>query len=342
MFTIYGFAMLLDGKQYYTGFNLVSKTYYLIAIYMSLLPVYAFYVFGKKEYLTEKTMRPVVFVFLILAVVNYISNQDRLLQMAIEIGSSAEAFTNNAGYSFVGLLPALVLFQKKPVIQYFYLGVCFFFIISSMKRGAMLAGGLCMLWFLANNIRSVSKKQKWLSILISLLVLAAGVYYVRNMMVTSSYFQYRMTQTEAGDSSGRDELYSSFLQHFLQEEHPFRFLFGNGADATLLLMRQYAHNDWLEIAINQGLLGLLVYLIYWISLFRSWRSSKHSPQAFMSVGMFLIIYFLETLFSMSYNGVSKCAAMVLGYYLAVSESKKVFEYTKNTGLKNYETHSLPH
>ena len=42
----------------------------------------------------------------------------------------------------------------------------------------------------------------------------------------------------------------------------------------------------------------------------------------MAVGMIFIVYFISTLFSMSYNCVSRCAAMVLGYYLAVFNNEE--------------------
>ena len=135
-------------------------------------------------------------------------------------------------------------------------------------------------------------------------------------MDTSNYFQYRIAQTQAGESSGRDELYATFYNHFLQEENPFRFLFGYGANATLKIGENFAHNDWLEIATNNGLLGLVVYLVYWIGFYVSWRRMKEHPQAFMATGMLLIILFLTSLFSMSYDSVSRCSAMVLGYYMA--------------------------
>lgn len=318
MFTIYGLIMMLNGKQHYINNTPVSRTYYLVIIYLSLLPIYASYVFVRKGLLTEKTMRFCVIVFLLLTIVTFFSNQNKLLQKAYDMGSSVEEFTNNVGYSFVGLLPALVLFNKKTFFQYLCMIVCVYFIILGMKRGAILAGGVCLLWFFIVNIKKAAKWKRTAMIIVSVLVVLFGVYFFKYMMDNSYYFQERVAQTEAGDSSGRDEIYSESYQYFINENNPFLFMFGNGADATLEIRRNYAHNDWLEIAINQGVFGLLIYLIYWICFFVSWKKTKQHPQAYMAVGMIFIVYFLLTFFSMSYNSIPRCTALVLGYFMAVS------------------------
>jgi len=332
MFTIYGVAMMVNSKQYYVGYGLLSKTNYLVVIYMSLLPIYAFYVFAKRGLLTEKTMKYMAFVFLALAISNFMSNQARLVQLAIENKTFAEEFTNNSGYAFVGLLPVIVLFYKKPMLQYLFLAICAYYIVLSMKRGAMLSGGLCIIWFLANNMKGASNKRRWFVVLASMSVAVMVYYFVRYMMETSAYFQLRVVQTESGDSSGRDVLYSEIFQSFINQDSPFHLLFGNGANSILLLLGQYAHNDWLSLAIEQGLVGILIYIIYWIALYKVWRRTQHHPQAFMSIGMFLIIYFLISFFSMSFNGVPRSSAMVLGYYLATG-----FE---SLGSKNIKTISI--
>lgn len=324
VFSIYGFLLVMKGEQLYVQVSMreVSNMGYLKEIYKSLLPIYAFYVFAKKGLLTERAMKFWFFVFLVITIRSFYHNQARLLRKAFERGSSAEEFTNNVAYNFVALLPALVLFHKKPIVQYVLLAICGYFILLGMKRGAMLSGALCLGWFLFANVRKAPRKRRWIIVVVSALVIVAGIYYVQYRINTSSYFQYRIEQTQAGESSQRDILYLTFYQHFINEENPFLFVFGNGANATLKFGENFAHNDWLEIAINQGVLGLVVYLVYWICFFVTWRKTRKQPQAFMAIGMLLIIYFITTWFSMSYNSVARCAAMVLGFYLAAIGQKE--------------------
>lgn len=320
MFTIYGVILIVSGERL-----MVMKTYYEVSntgflknIFKSLLPIYAFYVFSRKGLLKEENARFWFFIFLLLAIRSFFGAQRAALLRAEERGSTAEETTINAAYTFVGLLPGLVLFYKRPVMQYVLLAVCAFFIIFGMKRGAIFSGFAATVWFLYYNlkVKRVKRKRKFVVFLVSVFVVAAISYFVDYMLRTSDYFNYRIAQTELAGSSGRDELYSTFFQHFVNEQNLIVFLLGNGANATLKISENFAHNDWLEIAINQGVLGLTIYFVYWLSFYKSWYRSRNNNYAYMALGMVFIVYFMATLFSMSYNSVSRCSAMVLGYYMA--------------------------
>lgn len=326
MFTIYGLLLLISGERIMirSSYIVTSNTEYLKSIYKSLLPIYPFYVFTKQGLLKESTMKIWFFVFLVLAIRSFYNTQERLLEAALERGSSKEEFTNNVGYTFAALLPALVLFHKKPVLQYIILAVCAYFIVIAIKRGAILIGVVCAAWFMVNNLKNVPKRRKWIVIVVTIAAVFGAIYLYNYMMETSAYFLYRLEETQAGESSGRDSLYRRFFLHFINENNPLRILFGNGANATIKIGGNFAHNDWLEILTNQGLLGFIIYLVYWICFYKSWKNTKPYPQAYMAIGMVFIVYFVSSLFSMSYNAVTRCAAMVLGYYLAVEYDVEEF------------------
>lgn len=319
MFAFYGLLYIISGEKLAVGIDkAVSNSGYLKNILNSLLPIYAFYVFARRGLLDEKTIKFWFFVFLILAIRSFYRSYRFKLQQAAAAGSSREEFTINTGYTFVSLLPALVVFRKRPIIQYVLIALCGYFIIAGMKRGAMLSGAICLMWFLLVNLKNVPKRKKWIIIIVTGIVVAVGVYFISYMMNNSDYFLSRYESTLEGDSSRREDLYSTFFNHFIYEENPFRFLFGYGANGTLKISYNYAHNDWLEIATNQGLVGLIIYFVYFVCFYLSWRRSRGHHEAYMAIGMTLIILFMATLYSMSYNTVSRCGAMVLGYYLAAA------------------------
>lgn len=325
MFTIYGIIMMMMGERSYIMGDAISNTNYLKGVYLSLLPIYAFYVFAKKGYLKESTMKTWFFVFFVLALRAFFRAQGSSGLFGSDAGLYEAEFTNNVGYTFVALLPALILFHKKPVIEYLGMIVCGLFILLSLKRGAIVCGSVCILWYLFINLKKSKKSKKWIILLAGVAIVLVSVYTIIYLRETSNYFVLRMEQTTAGESSGRDSYFTLFFNYFLHENNSVGILFGNGADATLRIGGNYAHNDWLEILINQGLIGLIIFLVYWISFYKTWRKTRVNPQAFMAIGMFFIIYFLSTLFSMSYNAVARCAAMVLGYYLATGFEKPIEE-----------------
>ena len=185
-----------------------------------------------------------------------------------------------------------------------------------MKRGAILVGVVSLLYYLYFNYRFNKTISRTKVILFSLLIIIAGLYITQYMMTTSEYFNYRIESTRSGSTSGRNELYAHFWNHFKHEQNLFRFLLGNGANATLGIGENYAHNDWLEIAINQGVFGLFVYVFYWGCFLKTIRCIRFNKTAKLVLSLTFISFFIKTIFSMSYTGYSMMPCTVFGYYLA--------------------------
>ena len=86
----------------------------------------------------------------------------------------------------------------------------------------------------------------------------AGVYFVIDMMSSNDYFLQRIKATKEGDSSGRDSIYSFFWTYFTERADFVHYLFGRGANGTLEIYYNYAHNDWLRLRSTKA---------YWVSSF---------------------------------------------------------------------------
>lgn len=318
MFSIYGFALILLNPStiYYSISGLSMASYnYIKSIYLSILPIYAFYYFTLKGYLTADRLRWWAVVFCISCVLSYYNYMQQAMERLMEIGSSAEEITNNAGYLFLSLIPIWVLFRNKPFLQYAGLAFCMAFILMGMKRGAILIGGVVVLYLIWQIIRNTKGKQRVIVILLTAVLAVAGVYFVIDVMTSSDYFIQRLEATKEGDSSGRDSLFSFFWTYFTEKAGFLHYLFGRGANGTLEIYDNYAHNDWLEIAVNQGLLGITVYAVYWKQFYSTWRQSTNID-AKTIIAIIGIIYFAKTLFSMSYGDMTYVCTSVLGYALA--------------------------
>lgn len=318
MFSIYGFALILMNPStiYYSmGGKSMPSYNYIKAIYLSILPIYAFYYFSLKGYLTAKRLRWWAVVFCISCVVSYYHNMQQALLKLMERGSSREEITNNVGYIFLSLIPIWALFRKRPLLQYAGLAFCMAFILMGMKRGAILIGGVVVLYLIWQIIKNARGKQRVIVILLTAVLAVAGVYFVIDMMTSSDYFLQRLAATKEGDTSGRDNLYSFFWTYFTEKAGFLHFLFGRGANGTLEIYYNYAHNDWLEIAVNQGLLGIVVYVVYWKQFYSTWRQSTNI-EAKTILALVGIIYSAKTIFSMSYGDMTYVCTSVLGYALA--------------------------
>lgn len=318
MFIIYGTILLTSSHHYRVSFSDLDVANYsfLKNIFLSLPNIYTFFYFSRKEYLTEKKIRYWIIVFFGIAVFRYFDYKLLSIHLLQLSGSDMEDITNNMGYLFVALIPMIAVYKEKIRLQYCMLISCMIFIVIGMKRGAILVGCVSLLYFLYFNYRYNSNISKWKVIFLSLLIFVAAYFITEHLMESSDYFKSRINQTMVGGSSGRNDLYENFWNYFKNETNIFKFLFGNGANATLGIGVNYAHNDWLEIAINQGMFGLIIYGIYWLNFWRTIKTVKYNKTAKLVLTLTFISFFIKALFSMSYSGYSMVNCTVFGYYLA--------------------------
>lgn len=322
MFTVYGVILIISGETitFMRSGHRVNNYNYIKKIYASLLPIYSFYVFTRKGVLTKELLLKWSFVFFITAGMQFIQGQRRAV---LETMDEDVEITNNYAYLFLSMIPLLVFWSKNKFVQYTGLIITLVFIILGMKRGAILTGALAVAMFMYRTIKTATRKQKIWVLVLSMILIVAGYFTVRYMLVSSGYFNYRIEKTLEGNSSGRNDLYGFYWNHFINETSTLRFLFGNGANATLKFSWNYAHNDWLEIATNQGLLGLVVFIIYWVGFYRTWKSSSFDDEVYLAMGLSLLILFVKTWFSMSYGAMSLYATICVGYCVGmVSEHWK--------------------
>lgn len=145
MLTVYGLLYAASGKiiiVQHTGLP-IGVVGYLKNIYISLLPIYAFYAFTDKGLLIEVNIRRWFFIFLVIVTVSYFKAEREALQVAMMKGSMQEEFTNNTGYRFLSLMLPPFFFSMNRMVQYLALAYIMAFIIMGMKRGAMIIDISC-------------------------------------------------------------------------------------------------------------------------------------------------------------------------------------------------------
>lgn len=317
---VYGVILLFSDHQYIVKAKLfdneVSKSSYLKSLFLSLPNIYTFYYFSRKNLLTESSLRKWVIAFVGIAIFIFSDYKISTIKTMLQNGNDVEEVTNNMGYLFVALIPGVVLFKDNVKLQYCLLIICMTFVMMGMKRGSIIVGVLSLIYYLYFNFKYNNRVSKGKVVFFSILLIVAAYFITEHMMESSDYFMSRIAQTKEGNSSGRNEIYEHFWNHFKNEMDTFKFLFGNGANATLDIGVNYAHNDWLEIAINQGVLGLVVYAIYWLCFLRTIKSIRNNKTAKLVLSLTFISFFIKTLFSMSYTEYSIVSCTVFGYYLA--------------------------
>ena len=313
VFTIYGIILILSRRGTICGSTEIPSYYFLKNIYMSFMPLYPVYYWKVHNKIKDNRL----FVYLLSFYISYIAiffvNATK-----ITLETGAEGATNNAGYYFLPLIPMLQLIKCKNIIKHLMMLLIVLFVFLSMKRGAMLIGVVVILLYLKKNLWADLKKHFIIS---SVLFVLAG-YFIYNGVIgfynDNEYMQLRVEQTLNGSTSGRDVLYEDFYKHITEDSSFLDLLVGNGADSSILIVGNYAHNDWLEIMINMGLVGILTYLIYWLSFIAVILKDRRkivSDYNYVLTSL-LVIFFMSSLFSMSIANIKIAASFVLGFTMA--------------------------
>lgn len=332
VFAIYGLIRIAVNERIVISEHgvLINSWDYLKSIMMSFLPIYVVYVETYRGRFSEDSLKKWSLVFLVISIALFYYNQQNALQELWMRGSSRESTTNSVSYEVLSIMILAPLFKKRPFFQYVIVGVCLYYVLIGMKRGALICGFLAILWFIYYSvITNNSLKSRLSNLVLTSFIVVGGFAVVNNLLLSNDWFNTRLEMTLTGDSSNRMDIYGSLFQHFLNENNLFTFLFGNGADATVQIGMNYAHNDWLEIAINNGLLGLVLYFIFWVALIKTSIKVKKITEYYPVLVLFCIIYIFKSFFSMSYSDITICASTALGYSLAVIQlNSKVLRIIK--------------
>lgn len=319
MAIVYGVLLILSGQELYiteSDFKRVPNFYYIKEILVSLLPIYPIYYYVRKGYINERHFGFLLILFICVTWGKYFRFQEEYHKWAMENRATRDEFTNNTGYSFLAILPLLLLWNKRPILQYGCFLICIAGIILCMKRGAIIIGVVCFLYFIYSKFKTTRGTTRIAIFLLSILAITGTVWIVQEMLLTSEYFVQRLTQTMEGDTSNRDIIYANLWNVFINESNPLKLLFGRGANATLSVGMNLAHNDWLELAINQGILGLVIYIYYFISLFKDASRVRKINKTYSNILlMSILILFSRSLFSMSYADVDVVLMLSIGIVL---------------------------
>lgn len=296
---------------YFSSADLLYKN-----LICSVLPLYTFFYFFYKDALTEKDFERFTLLFVIVLLIVYRNNQ--LVYLEEDRTDDVLQMTNNAGMKVITMLP-MVLLIKRPILRYIVLGVTLTLVLFSMKRGAMLiAAVLLIIFFLSNT--SDTPKSGIKKVLLSVAVIGGLYYAVTYLLRNNDYFVFRLENTLAGDDSERSSMWRMARFVFVWKFSPLEQLFGRGPNGFSSIAGTGAHNDWYEFLLDFGIIGVLIYLVYWIQFILTWIRARKllgkKNKIIIVLSMLIISIFLRTLFSFSFLNLFFIDTCLLGYCLA--------------------------
>lgn len=288
-------------------------------IMMASLPFYPFYYFSKKNVLQSSHLIRFFIVMLPITILQFFLNAQQILSERVTDNTD---LVNNVAYSFVALIPFVFLFKRKKIIAVSAILILIFFIIQGAKRGALISGAIGLLFFVYLQLRMVNKKKRFRGYLFVVIAAISMSYYAYTTFQNNQFLISRVQSIGEGDGSGRLIIYANIINNWYNGGF-LNHLFGFGFAASLELsgIGNFAHNDWLELLSNFGILGVCIYFYLFSSAARftfisNWKIDK--KVMFLTI---ILIWFFITLVSMSYTNPSSYIQAILLAYLVGSESK---------------------
>ena len=233
-------------------------------------------------------------------------------------GKDPENIVNNMAYSFVFLIPFLFFLKNRKITSLIVASIIMIFIIQGAKRGAVVTGIASMSFFLFYQFTNINKKHRIKSIVVTLMGIIVIVFLGIDFIEKNQFLVQRMQSISEGNSSGRDIIYSNLFNAWSNSNNPITLLFGFGFGKTILLSGTgtWAHNDWLELLINFGFLGVLVYLTLFLSSVMLLFNENWSKDKKLLLLSIMSIWFITSMISMNYMASdSLYQSIALGYII---------------------------
>ncbi len=305
----------------YTACALLSVNY--IDTVMSYLPTIAyvflgFFFFFYLSFSGKITSRQINFFYVSFFVISLLAFLEFYLYKASTL-SSVYMHSNNMGYLFVLLLPALALMLRDKRILMTILSFLFLLLVfNSAKRGAIVIGSLAVAYIVFSNLKYLPKKYKLFIFFVAGLSLIGVYYYV----LTKPDMFMRFGQ---GGGSGRDVIYTNLLNGWADGNF-VSIIFGNGFFSSTKVnvyngIELMAHSDWLEVLYDMGLVGVFAYLYMAISFIRQRAIVRHyRPNMLLAYDLCLIIWGVKSvasgvLMDKASLLLFSCMGLILGFTL---------------------------
>lgn len=206
------------------------------------------------------------------------------------------------GVAYYILYPLpLMLASQKKMVRYLSVIAASCVIISSVKRGGLLALLLGLIVYAAIQYHITPKKNKNIFITIISLVCLGILFYFAIIKFGGDIIN-RFIFSEDTTGSGRTLIWESIITR-LKNQDISKWITGNGYLATMegtMGDRDgfSAHNDFLEILYDHGIVTLICYIGFLISwaLYCLTAIKQRSPYA-ASLSMMFTIYFILSMLS---------------------------------------------
>lgn len=243
------------------------------SITIALFSYFPFYYYAKHGYIDTNNIKGFVILLFITSIFNLLYGNFVQTQERME-----EHNVLNQAYLLVQLIPLFFIFCRGRQL-YLLFALAGILILWGSKRGAILCFLVDTLVLFIYMLKEEAwvKKYSGVALVLIVILVAVGTYYV----LGNEFLQERLLTTGSeDDKSGaiRSERYLMLYTVFFNFSDTMQILFGHGFAQTVTYGEGLAHQDWAELIIDNGLLGLISYLILIIICIKSIRKCRALPK----------------------------------------------------------------
>lgn len=238
--------------------------------------------------------KPILILFTLVIAVLYVYNILHFDVTTLGAGEYNYASANNKAYSLVALFPFLLLFWNKKWLMILLMLASLVFIVFCLKRGAMLCIAAYMLitFYMIIRLNKRRNKYKYVTRFVVVFIIVAFVYAFFDIYNDNEFLQKRFDH----GSEARESIYTKILSG-LENSDIIEFFIGHGPLSTVTVAGNYAHNDWLEIVYDFGIVGLILYIIIPIAMLKYYK--RYSLEEELAGILICVLYIvLRSSFSM--------------------------------------------
>lgn len=237
----------------------------------------------------DYVMFAVIFLLLILQYVS-IFREINFLEMAHLISS----------YYLLYTLPLLLLIKPR-LIKVAAIFIVIVVLFSSLKRSGILALAISLFFyiFISQYVRNKFKLSAFIGSLFAIIVLGTVFVVFATNDSGSENIMNRFENIDRDQGSGRLVVWEQTMS-MIEGQEATTLLFGNGYNAVMhdSTLQLSAHNDFLEVTYDFGIVGLLLYLAAFITLgFYVVKMIVNRSQYAPPMAMLFIIYFIQSMIS---------------------------------------------
>lgn len=331
--------LLIDKDRFYkiwtiffifniVGFSLTTTTSnsvhfgMLKSILMTFLIFYPFYYFTRKGILKPNHLLIFFLISIPITILTFYFNQSNILANRL---SGREDVVNNVTFTFARLIPFVFLFKNKRIISSASLMLLVYFVILGSKRGTLIAAIAGAAIFAYYQLSISNKKYRVRDYIIGGAFVIILGYFMINFYMSNEYLLSRMTDLMEGNSSGRDTIFSNLLKSWYDSDNYLNLFFGFGFGSSLYLSGtgNIAHNDFLEILSNFGIIGLSLYLLLLYQVFKYIFDKSNSKQHRMLMLASISVWILIGLTARSYYAMDGYLHSMIFAYLYGYKYNKV-------------------